>query len=101
MERDGSNLQNEFFNALRKDRAVVAVYLANGKRLVGRIKSFDRYTLLLDGGHGDQMVFKHAVSTVSTVRSPAVLPDGHDSAVGDQAAAFPAGSNDTDAPASS
>jgi host factor-I protein len=91
MERDGSNLQNEYFNLLRKERTVVAVYLANGKRLVGRIKSFDRYTLLLDGGHGDQMVFKHAVSTVSTVRGPAVLSSENDGTVGDQAPAFSAG----------
>lgn len=94
MERDGSNLQNEYFNALRKERAIVAVYLANGKRLVGRIKSFDRYTLLLDGVHGEQMVFKHAVSTVSTVRNPAVLSADHESAVGDRAPAYSATADD-------
>lgn len=89
MERDAGNLQNEFFNAVRKDRTVVAVYLANGKRLVGRIKSFDRFTLLLDGGHGEQIVFKHAISTVSTVRSSAVFPSDQDAPVGDQAPTYP------------
>lgn len=61
---DYGNLQNEFFNAARKDRTTVTIYLENGKRLVGRIKSFDKFTLLLDGPHGEQIVFKHAICTV-------------------------------------
>lgn len=64
MEGPGANLQNDFLNHARKDRVPVSVFLLNGKRLVGRIKSFDRYTLLLDGPHGDVIVFKHAISTV-------------------------------------
>lgn len=101
MERDGGNLQNEYFNVLRKERAVVAVYLANGKRLVGRIKSFDRYTILLDGGHGEQMVFKHAVSTVSTLRAPAMLSTDHEATVGDRAPAYPPDAEDRSGPMSS
>ena len=65
MNEDSGNLQNDFFNNMRKERAVVTVFLANGKRLVGRIKSFDKFTILLEGQGGDQMVFKHAISTVS------------------------------------
>lgn len=65
MEAEARNLQNEFFNAVRKDRSTVTVFLANGKKLVGRIKSFDKFTLLLEGHYGEQIVFKHAISTVS------------------------------------
>ncbi len=65
---DSGNLQNEFFNAVRRDRTVVAVFLANGKKLVGRIKSFDRFTLLLEGPQGEQIIFKHAISTVGPAR---------------------------------
>ena len=63
------NIQNSFFNQARKDRAKVVVYLANGTKLVGRIKSFDKFTVILESGNGDQMIFKHAISTVSAHRS--------------------------------
>jgi len=63
------NIQNSFFNQARKDRAKVVVYLANGTKLVGRIKSFDKFTVILESGSGEQMIFKHAISTVSAHRS--------------------------------
>lgn len=72
MNVDAGNLQNDFFNGVRKDRSVVTVFLANGKKLVGRIKSFDKFTLLLETPQGELMVFKHAISTVSTVPRHAV-----------------------------
>ena len=65
MEDESGNLQNEFFNSVRKDRIAVAVFLASGKRLVGRIKGFDRFTILLESSYGEQIIFKHAISTVS------------------------------------
>lgn len=65
MDGESRNLQNDFFNDARKARTIVSVYLNNGKKLTGRIKSFDKFTLLLDGHHGEMIVFKHAVSTVS------------------------------------
>jgi len=71
MESDSRNLQNDFFNAARKERATVTVFLGNGKRLTGRLKSFDRFTLLLEGHQGEQIIFKHAISTVSTCARPA------------------------------
>ncbi len=64
MEVDGSNLQNEFFNQARKDRKLLTVFLSDGRRLAGRIKSFDKFTLLLEGSQGEMIVFKHAISTV-------------------------------------
>ena len=65
MESDSRNLQNDFFNAARKQKATVTVFLGNGKRLTGRLKSFDKFTLLLEGQQGEQIIFKHAISTVS------------------------------------
>jgi host factor-I protein len=38
--------------------------LMSGARLIGRIRAFDKFTILLDTDHGDQMVFKHAIATV-------------------------------------
>ena len=65
MDAEAKNLQNDFFNAARKARTPLTIYLSNGKKLTGRIKSFDKFTLLIDGPSGDLMVFKHAVTTVS------------------------------------
>ena len=65
MDSESRNLQNDFLNAARKDRSTVTVFLGNGKRLTGRLKSFDRFTLLLENHQGEQIVFKHAISTVS------------------------------------
>lgn len=69
MEGERGDLQNSFFNTARKDRTLVAVFLGNGKKLVGRIKSFDKFTILLENQHGEQIVYKHAVSTVGPCSS--------------------------------
>ena len=65
MESEARNLQNDFFNVARKEKTVVTVFLGNGKKLTGRIKSFDKFTLLLDSHQGEQIIYKHAISTVS------------------------------------
>jgi host factor-I protein len=64
MDSENAGIQNEFFNRARKERAVLAVVLANGTRLTGRVRAFDKFTILLDTDHGDQMVFKHAIATM-------------------------------------
>ncbi len=63
-------MQNDFFKAARKAKTPVTVFLCNGKKLVGRIKSFDKFTLLLESHQGELMVFKHAVSSVSPTTRP-------------------------------
>lgn len=75
MDSETGGIQNEFFNRARKDRALVTVFLANGKRLIGRIRAFDKFTILLETHHGDQMVFKHAISTVGPARAGAMEED--------------------------
>ena len=76
MDAEARNLQNDFFNSVRRDKTQVTVFLTNGKKLVGRIKSFDKFTLLLDSHYGQQIIFKHAISTVTTSsRPPAVNSD--------------------------
>jgi len=70
MERDNSaSIQNDFFNQVRKDKARVVIYLNSGKKLMGRIKSFDKFTVILDNGQGEQMIFKHAIATVSSTKT--------------------------------
>jgi len=75
MDAETRNLQNDFFNNARREKSIVTVFLANGKKLVGRIKSFDKFTILLDGSPGEQIVFKHAISTVSISARPAEMSD--------------------------
>jgi len=65
MDEAGLNIQNGFFNQVRKDRTRVSIILNNGQRISGLVKSFDKFTLLLDTRQGEQMVFKHAISTIS------------------------------------
>ena len=69
MDNENGGIQNDFFNRVRKERSLVTVFLANGKRLIGRIRAFDKFTVLLDTHHGDQIVFKHAISTVGPARA--------------------------------
>ena len=76
MEEESGNLQNEFFNAVRRDRTPVAVFLSSGKRLVGRVKGFDRFTILLESSYGEQIIFKHAISTVSLAHHAEPRPEG-------------------------
>lgn len=64
MDSETAGIQNEFFNRARKERAALAVVLANGTRLNGRIRAFDKFTILLETDRGDQMIFKHAIATV-------------------------------------
>jgi host factor-I protein len=56
-------LQNEFLNALRKERTLVSLFLVNGIRLAGHIQSFDQYSIRLHGPT-PQLVLKRVVATV-------------------------------------
>lgn len=62
------NVQNGFFNQVRKDRTRVTVTLISGQRVSGLVKSFDKFTFLLDTESGEQMIFKHSVCTIAAWR---------------------------------
>jgi len=57
-------------NNARKDKIVITIYLMSGVKLSGRIKSFDKYSLVLETNNQEQLIFKHAVSTVVTQKAP-------------------------------
>jgi len=65
---DEQDLQNAYLNRLRREGQRVAVWLVSGKRLVGRIKGHDRFTVLLDLGGSEQLIFKHAMAAISPYR---------------------------------
>ena len=73
-----ANIQNEFFNRARKDGGPVTLYLTNGKKLTGRIRAFDKYTVLVESNRIEQMLFKHAISTVAINRPSAPGPRGQE-----------------------
>jgi host factor-I protein len=64
------NLQDEFLYSLRKERQTITVYLMNGYKLSGKIKGFDRFTVVLDNNGQDIMIFKHAISTIGAGSAP-------------------------------
>jgi host factor-I protein len=59
------NIQDAFLNLARREKTTVTIYLVNGAKLLGRIKSFDKFSLILESGAQDQLIFKHAISTIS------------------------------------
>lgn len=63
-----NTIQDSFLNSARKDRSNVTIYLMSGVKLTGRIKSFDKYSVVLEAGSQEQLIFKHAISTVSLPR---------------------------------
>jgi len=58
------SLQEPFLNGLRTKDISVSVFLVNGIKLVGRIESFDQFVILLRNKDTNQMIYKHAISTV-------------------------------------
>ena len=64
----GQSLQDPYLNALRRERIPVSIYLVNGIKLQGQIESFDQFVILLQNTV-NQMVYKHAISTVVPARS--------------------------------
>ena len=61
-------LQDPFLNELRKEQVPVSIYLINGIKLQGTIDSFDQFVIVLKSSV-NQMVYKHAISTVVPSRN--------------------------------
>ena len=62
--KPAQNIQDSFLNTARKDKTPITLYLLSGVKLTGRIRSFDKYSLVLETGNQEQLIFKHAISTV-------------------------------------
>jgi host factor-I protein len=68
MEKLAQNIQEAFLNNARKDKTFLTIYLMSGVKLSGRIKSFDKYSVVLETNNQEQLIFKHAISTVVVSR---------------------------------
>lgn len=79
------NIQDSFLNTARKERHNITIYLVSGVKLTGRIRSFDKYSVVLETSNQEQLIFKHAISTVvisrgahghADAKPAAVIPQG-------------------------
>ena len=83
--KPAQNIQDSFLNSARKDKSAITIYLLSGVKLTGRIRSFDKYSVVLETGNQEQLIFKHAIATV-------VMPRGAHAAEARPAAGAAAGS---------
>jgi len=78
-QQRGAALQNPFLNILRKERIPVSIFLINGIKLQGQVESFDQFVILLRNSV-NQMIYKHAISTIVPSRSIKIPHDNDDEA---------------------
>jgi host factor-I protein len=76
--KPAQNIQDTFLNTVRKDKSPITIYLVSGVKLTGKIRSFDKYSVLLENNAQEQLIFKHAISTVVSGR-----PTMHDGRLAD------------------
>jgi len=67
--KPAQNIQDTFLNTVRKDKSPITIYLVSGVKLTGKIRSFDKYSVLLENNSQEQLIFKHAISTVVSGRA--------------------------------
>lgn len=63
------NLQEGFLNRIRTERVPVTVFLVNGFQMRGTLRGFDNFVVLLESEGRQQLIFKHAISTVAPSRN--------------------------------
>ncbi|WP_177503902.1 RNA chaperone Hfq [Anaerosinus sp.] len=65
----GINLQDSFLNQVRKENVAVIIYLMNGFQLRGLVKGFDNFTVIIENDGKQQLVYKHAISTITPFKA--------------------------------
>jgi host factor-I protein len=94
--KPAQNIQDTFLNTARKERTNITIYLLSGVKLTGRIRSFDKYSVVLETNNQEQLIFKHAISTVAMGKAlhphgekPTMMTAAAAGATGPEAAAMP------------
>ncbi len=67
------NLQETFLNQARRERTPVTLFLMNGFQLRGVIRGFDAFAVIVESEGRQQMIYKHAISTIAPARTLSVL----------------------------
>lgn len=73
----GMNLQDVFLNQARKDKTPVTIFLTNGFQFKGTIRGFDGFTVILDCDGKQNLVYKHAISTIIPAKQISILDSEH------------------------
>ena len=68
------NIQDLYLNTIRREKLPVTVFLISGVKLIGKIKGFDKYSVILEANNQDQLIFKHAISTVTSAKVAPAAP---------------------------
>ncbi len=69
------NLQDAFLNQARRERVTVTVFLVNGFQLRGTVRGFDSFVVFVDSDGKQQMIYKHAISTIAPARNLSLTED--------------------------
>ena len=67
------NLQDSFLKQIRRENVPVIIYLVNGFQLRGAVRGFDNFTVILENDGKQQLVYKHAISTITPIRAVQAL----------------------------
>ena len=73
MAKTQLNLQDAFLNQVRKEKAAVTIYLVNGFQIKGMVKGFDNFTVIVEMDGRQQLVYKHAISTVAPLKALSII----------------------------
>ena len=67
------NLQDSFLNHVRKENLAVIIYLVNWFQIRGLVRGFDNFTVIIENDGKQQLVYKHAISTIAPVASIQIM----------------------------
>ena len=73
MAKENLNLQDVFLNQVRKERIPITIFITNGFQFKGVVKGFDNYTVILDSENKQNLIYKHAISTISPLRAVSIF----------------------------
>ncbi|QNO16516.1 RNA chaperone Hfq [Alkalicella caledoniensis] len=69
------NLQDLFLNQIRKDNSLITIYLISGVQIKGFVKGFDNFTVVVETDNKQQLIYKHAISTIIPAKSVNLNPN--------------------------
>lgn len=78
MTKSGINLQDSFLNQVRKDNAMIELILLDGTKLNGQVRGFDNFTVILQTGSDQHLIYKHAIAQIVHQRGGHPNPRPHD-----------------------
>lgn len=73
MSKNQMNLQDAFLNQVRKEKTPVTIFLVNGFQIKGMVRGFDNFTVIVELDQKQQLVYKHAISTVAPLKPIGML----------------------------